>query len=226
MTELKKSLRNHRHRKPEGEFAVQYNEITSSKKPAKIKEAEMNELLLKFKIQKHGLEQTTHSAKEYEDRSDTGFKRKIDYRKLCLENQMDPLETNVEAIAKNNATINKLVLLNYYTRKLLKGKELKAVVDATMPESATYVYYVTDTEETTTKGTASSSGYDITTDLANKTDEQVATSKPNTKIPLQHNTARAHTNRYVRMCERLSEQAILDTQAIDVHVWGGLAIFV
>ena len=91
------------------------------------------------------------------------------------------------------------MLLNYYTRKLLKGKELKAVVDANMPESATYVYYVTDTEETTTKGTASSSGYDITTDLANKTDEQVSTSKPNTKIPLQHNTARAHTNRYVRM---------------------------
>ena len=188
--ELKRALRNHRFRNPESGFAIEYQDITSSKKTGKIKSQDMEALLVKFKLEKKAQTKTAHQSKQYEANEDASIKRKIDFRKLCSDNNMDPLESNLEVQAENEEKIAKLIALDYYSRKPLKGKDLQAVVEADMPESAQYVYYVLDVEEIARKGTSSASGYAVTADMAEESDATVAMCKLNILNPCGPNVAK------------------------------------
>ena len=101
------------------------------------------------------------------------MKKKLDYRKLCMENNMDPFEQNADKLKNNKLNIEKMVSLGYYTRKALKGKPLQQVLDQQLPEAATYTYTRVDDEETHTKGTASSSEYHVEQDVSQQPENKV-----------------------------------------------------
>lgn len=137
---LKEKFRKDRHRRPTSDMALQYKAI-SGKSNSKLKGDEMSELLQQFAqhLDSKSTETLTRSAKDFEKTQELNGKRKLDYRTVCTDNKLDMWGGPEVADA-----IAKMVGLNYYKRKPIKGKELLKVRAENMNKAAEYSYFVSE----------------------------------------------------------------------------------
>ena len=166
---MKEQFRKHRFRNPEAETTKEFQAL-SIHKQSKAKDGQLNELLNKFaELQaSKGQERITRKSGDFEESRDSTTNRKLNYRQVCSDNQLD-----VWGGLEVDAKIQKLCALGYYTRKPLKAKELKHIKEVGMNESAGYSYTVKEEKTTSSQGTGSSSSYAFETDLKNSEKDEV-----------------------------------------------------
>jgi hypothetical protein len=137
---LKEKFRKDRHRRPSSDMAQQFKTISGTKNP-KLKADEMMALLQKFRahLESKTKETFTRSSKDFEESRDLNGKRRLDYRTLCIDNKL-----NMWGGPEVATEIERMVNLNYYKRKPIKGKELLKVRAENMNKAAEYVYFIAD----------------------------------------------------------------------------------
>ena len=138
MKVLKEKFRKDRHRRPSSDMAAKYKEISGTKNP-RIKKEEMQALLEQFAahLTSKSKETFSRTSKEFDERKELTGNRKLDYRTLCIDNKL-----NMWGGPEVAEAIERMVCLNYYKRKPLKGKELAKVKAELMNKAAEFTYFV------------------------------------------------------------------------------------